>query len=301
MFYIDWYFCVSFYSDVFYFIFVWSFVFLFLDFYVSYLRFGFFSFVVVVDKFFTRFLLDDMDFVWDVKGGCKYNFLFFFSFLNYFSFVFYQFTWLHFSLLFDLFSLFLFMWPLFFCYLFSFFLEYGFSFSTFMIGNSWVRVWYFSDLFEWFGYYFSSFLRFYVLGDCLYTRLICFSFFSVFWPLLYFYVLFVSFVYLIYIPIACFVRYVAVFTALSVLWNVWVTSSFSILTNCFGFYSSFVVLPAWFFFCTLFLSFEGSYVLIHIVLLNMLYVKIVSVVLSHKKKFSVLSSSSSFSTYFSFI
>ena len=232
-----------------------------------------------------------MDFHWDLKGGSKYNFFFLFAFLNYFSLIFFQFTWLHFSIVFDLFSLFLFMWPLLCCYLFSFLLEYGFSFVTFLIGNSWVRPWYFLDIFEWFTVYPNLFLRF-LLGDLLFLKLSSVSIVSFIYSFLYFPVLLISMIYLFYIPVACFVRYVSVFTALSVLWNVWVTSSFSILTNCFGFYSSLVVLPSWFFFCVLFLSFEGSYVLIHIILLLMLYVKIVGVVTSHRKQF-ILSSVSS--------
>lgn len=55
------------------------------------------------------------------------------------------------------------------------------------------------------------------------------------------------------------------------------------MTSCFGFFGSVVFVPSWFYFSVLFLSFEGSYVLIHITLLMMLYMKIVGVVLSHKK------------------
>jgi hypothetical protein len=278
----DWFFTVLIYSDVFYFIFTWSFCFLFLDFIGSYLRYFFTNFFVLVDSYFVKFLLNDMDSLWDLKGGSKYNFLFLFSILNYFSLIFYQFTWLHFSIVFDLFSLFIFMWPLFFSYFSSFFIEYGLSFTTFIIGNSWIRVWYFSDLIEWFTHYCPRFLRLF-FGDLLFSKFISISIFSFIWPFLYFYIMLISFIYLIYIPLACFVRYVSVFTALSVLWNVWVTSSFFILTNGLGFYTSLVVIPSWFFFCVLFLSFEGTYVLIHITLLIMLYIKITSVVLLHKK------------------
>lgn len=278
----NWLFTVLVYSDFFYFTFVWSFCFIFLDSFGSFLRIFFNNFFTLVDSYFTKFLLNDMDSTWDLKGGSKYNFLFIFSILNYFSLIFYQFTWLHFSIVFDLFSLFIFMWPLFFSYFSSFFIEYGLSFSTFIIGNSWIRCWYLSDLLEWFTHYSSSFLRVY-FGNTLFSKFISISLFSILWPFVYFYIMLISFIYLIYIPLACFVRYVSVFTALSVLWNVWVTSSFFILTNGLGFYSSLVVIPSWFFFCVLFLSFEGTYVLIHITLLIMLYIKITSVVLLHKK------------------
>lgn len=294
MFFFDWFFSVYFYSDFFYFIFVWCFIFVFVDSFSSYLR-SFFvvSFIFVLDSLFTRYLLDDMFSDWDSFGCSKLNFFFFFALFNYFSFIFFQFTWLHFSVLFDLFNLFLFSWPLFFCYVCSFLLEYGFSFVTFIISNVWLRSWFVSDIFEWFSTWFSSFLRYFV-GDLLFSRLISFSFFGCFHIFFYFYVFFITFIYVFYIPIACFTRYVSVFTALSVLWNVWVTSAFSVLTNCFGFFSSFVVLPFFFFFCILFLSFEACYVLIHIMLLCMLYVKIVSVVFLHKKSFSVGVFSNSF-------
>lgn len=294
-FFFDWFFFTNVYSDLFYFVFVWCFCFVFIDSSFSYLRFGSSSFIFSLDSLFTKLLLNDMDSTWDLKGGSKYNFLFFFALLNYFSLIFFQFTWLHFSIIFDLFSLFLFMWPLFFCYIVSFVLEYGFSFVSFIIGNNWIRSWFLGDLFEWFTVHFSSFFRF-MFSDVLYSKFISVSLFSFVWPFFYFYILFITFLYLVYIPLACFVRYVSVFTALSVLWNVWVTSSFSILTNCLGFYSSLVVIPSWFFFCVLFLSFEATYVLIHIILLLMLYIKIVSVVILHKK--SLFSFGSSHHSYF---
>lgn len=293
----DWFFCINFYSDLFYFIFVWSFCFIFMDLIGSYSRFFYLNCFLIADNYFVSFLINDMDYTWDIKGASKYNFLFFFSFFNYFSLIFYQFSWLHFSIVFDLFSLFIFMWPLFFSYFFSFFIEYGFSFITFIIGNNWLRCWYFSDLFEWFTFYYSYIFRF-ILGDIIYSRFINVSLFSFIWPFIYFYILFFSFIYLLYIPLACFVRYISVFTALSVLWNVLITSTFFVITNCLSIYCSFVVIPSWFFFCVLFLSFESTYVIIHITLLLMLYIKITSVVILHKKASFISYNSQYFTSYF---